>query len=85
MPTFEKHPFVARAPPVTLKPESEVFYLKATAEIFTSYEDYVRRLAHLRAKHWSCSLTGRSNLSFEEALQSERSAKEQIAKVRRCA
>jgi len=71
MPLLKNQPFKRLKPPTGLAPDSQVFYCKPTKEIFADYEDYYRRALLCNSLVWSCSITGRSGLTFEEALESE--------------
>ncbi|KAI1797797.1 chromatin remodeling complex protein [Ganoderma leucocontextum] len=53
-------------------PSREVFYLAETGEIFDTYEAYVARMSFYRLKHFQCEVTGKSNLDYFQALESER-------------
>ncbi|KAK9860443.1 hypothetical protein WJX84_001872 [Apatococcus fuscideae] len=63
---------------------AEVFVVRFTGELFTSYEDYARALKLYRTRDWVCQLTGRSGLSYEEALVSEQRSRTLIAKFPAC-
>ena len=81
MPLFNKHPFVARAPPINLKPDQTVFHVKESGEVFVSYEEYMQRKNHIKSKEWTCELTGSSGLSFSEARESENDARLMLDQV----
>ncbi|CAD6892302.1 unnamed protein product [Tilletia controversa] len=51
--------------------DPDVFYLAATGEIFPDYESYTTRLSFYNQRLFQCELTGRSGLTFFEALLSE--------------
>ena len=57
--------------------DPDVFYLAATGEVFPDFESYSSRLTFYNQKIFQCELTGRINLTYFEALKSER--KEAIA------
>ncbi|KAI8821869.1 uncharacterized protein EV422DRAFT_435696 [Fimicolochytrium jonesii] len=61
-----------------LHAQTEVWQIRCTGEIFTSYEDYVARYGFLRKRQFTCGKTGISNLTYEEALESERQAVKRI-------
>ncbi|ODM98981.1 Bromodomain adjacent to zinc finger domain protein 1A [Orchesella cincta] len=75
MPFFKRKPFVPNPPPSDLKGDEEVFFLRLTNEIFRDYDEYFAQVIQCNSLIWSCSLTGKSGLTFQEALESERSAK----------
>ncbi|KAF9581312.1 hypothetical protein BGW38_001714 [Lunasporangiospora selenospora] len=56
-----------------------VWVMRFTNEIFTDYEDYVNRYFFYLQKNWQCETTGKSGLSYEEALESEKKAKSAIS------
>jgi hypothetical protein len=47
-----------------------------------SCRDYLAQLAKLKQRVWTCSYTGKGNLTFEECLASEEKAKAQLQTVR---
>ncbi len=75
MPLLRKAPFVRAPPPSNLKPTDEVFFCEATKEAFIDYEEFFQRTILCNSLVWSCAVTGKSNLTFEEALESEEKAK----------
>ncbi|KAH9252174.1 hypothetical protein BASA81_009925 [Batrachochytrium salamandrivorans] len=56
-------------------PDYPVFYIDYTGEIFLTYDEYSTRVNLYRRKIWACEFTGKINLTFSEALESERRAK----------
>ncbi|KND02885.1 uncharacterized protein SPPG_01966 [Spizellomyces punctatus DAOM BR117] len=56
----------------------EVWQVRTTGEIFQNYEDYVARYNFLRKKQFACAKTGRSNLTYEDALISEQEATRRV-------
>ena len=75
MPLLRKAPFELAKPPASLKPTDEVFFCEATKEAFTDYEEFFQRTILCNSLVWSCAVTGKSNLTFEEALESEEKAR----------
>lgn len=64
--------------PDDIGPTTEVFYVPSTNEIFLEYNDYFDRMIQLNSACWICTITGKSGLTYDEALQSENTAMEQI-------
>ena len=75
MPLLRKAPFERAKPPASLKLTDEVFFCEATKEVFTDYEEFFQRTILCNSLVWSCAVTGKSNLTFEEALESEEKAR----------
>ena len=48
---------------------------------FRNYEEYFERQITLDTEVWSCSISGKSNLTFDEAVESEESAREILKSV----
>ncbi|PNH06118.1 Tyrosine-protein kinase BAZ1B [Tetrabaena socialis] len=44
------------------------------ARVFADYEEYLAKLSEYRSRQWTCSFSGRSGLSYEEALESEQAS-----------
>ncbi|KAJ3162435.1 hypothetical protein HDU86_004916 [Geranomyces michiganensis] len=57
-----------------LHTQMEVWQVRSTGEIFTNYDDYIARYSFLRKRQFSCAKTGKTNLTYEEALASEQQA-----------
>jgi len=83
MPLLRKQPFERVKPPTGLKAEDECFHCEATNEVFTDYEAFFDRTILCNSLVWSCSLTGKSNLTYEEAIESEEKAKKRISNLPR--
>ncbi|XP_064104311.1 bromodomain adjacent to zinc finger domain protein 1A-like [Macrobrachium nipponense] len=81
MPLLNKKPFIRREPPPNLQDTDTVFYSDITNEVFTDYEDYWARLVLCHAMVWTCELTGRPNLTYAEAVESENRARKCLANV----
>ncbi|KAI1318638.1 hypothetical protein EDD11_006139 [Mortierella claussenii] len=56
-----------------------VYMMRLTNEIFTTYEDYINRFFFYRQKTWQCETTGKSGLTYEQALESEQKEKSMVA------
>ncbi|KAM6202836.1 bromodomain adjacent to zinc finger domain protein 1A [Rhynchocyon petersi] len=78
MPLLHRKPFVRQKPPPDLRPEEEVFYCKVTNEIFRHYDDFFERTILCNSLVWSCAVTGRPGLTYQEALESEKKAKQNL-------
>ncbi|XP_050295033.1 bromodomain adjacent to zinc finger domain protein 1A isoform X2 [Anthonomus grandis grandis] len=74
MPLLRKQLFEKQEAPVFLRDEEEVFYCEITNEIFREYHDFSERMFLCNSMVWTCALTGKSNLTYEEAVQSEQDA-----------
>uniref|UniRef100_A0AAG5DLK4 Bromodomain adjacent to zinc finger domain protein 1A n=1 Tax=Anopheles atroparvus TaxID=41427 RepID=A0AAG5DLK4_ANOAO len=75
MPLLRRQAFQKASGSELLKDGDEVFYCEPTGEIFSSYEDYFHRVMLISSMVWSCALTGRPNLTYAEALESEKAAR----------
>lgn len=78
MPLVKRKPVELLPPPAASGSEDpDVFYLSATGEVFADFETYSNRISFYNQKIFQCELTGRINLTYFEAVKSER--KEAIA------
>ncbi|KAI4893977.1 hypothetical protein NFI96_015495 [Prochilodus magdalenae] len=75
MPLLHKKPFVRQKPPADLKPDEEVFLCKVTHEIFRNYDEFFERTILCNSLVWSCAVTGKPGLTYQEALESEKKAR----------
>ena len=81
MPLLRKQPFVKSQPPAGLKPEDEVFFCETTKEVFQDYEAFFERTILCNSLVWSCSVTGKGNLTYEEAAESEKKSRKKISNL----
>jgi hypothetical protein len=51
-----------------------VFVVKATGEVFRTYEAYLKQMELYRQAVWSCRYSGKGGLALEEAQEAERKA-----------
>lgn len=79
MPLLRRQPFHREKPPPNLNPDEEVFLCKLTNEIFRDYEKFFERVILCNSLVWSCAITGRSGLTYQEAEESEEKALKQLA------
>lgn len=56
------------------KQNAEVFYDEGTGFMFTEYEKYLDHVALQAKPIWTCRFTGKSDLTYSQALQSEKEA-----------
>ena len=66
-------------PPRRIDGEEYYWVNRFTNEVFTSYEKYITRMELYQSQIWSCRLSGKSNLTYEQALQSEEEVLETIS------
>ncbi|CAI0430908.1 unnamed protein product [Linum tenue] len=78
MPLLKKTPFPLVEPPEDLEPKDLVYQVRYTKEIFHDYQEYVNRINLYRQRIWTCKISGKANLTYEEALVSERLATEKV-------
>ncbi|KAK4353537.1 hypothetical protein RND71_025731 [Anisodus tanguticus] len=80
MPLYKRKPFALVEKPKDLKPNELVFQVRFTKEIFRDYGEHLRRINLYRHRVWTCKLTGKNYLTYEEALVSEKKAAEEVQK-----
>lgn len=80
MPLLKRKPFSLLEPPNDLQPRETVFQVRFTKEIFRDYQEYLKRINLYRQRIWTCKVTGKTNLTYEEALVSEQRAAEKVQK-----
>eukprot|EP00850_Spirogloea_muscicola_P025590 SM003599S13201 [mRNA] locus=s3599:226:1061:+ [translate_table: standard] len=71
MPLYKRKPYPPAPPVPGARPDEELFVIRYTGEAFRSYEEYLARVALYRERAWACKHSGRTGLTFEEALASE--------------
>ncbi|NWU94746.1 BAZ1A protein, partial [Upupa epops] len=75
MPLLHRKPFVRVKPPTDLRPDERVFHCKVTNEVFRNYDAFFERTILCNSLVWSCAVTGKPGLTYQEALESERKAR----------
>ncbi|KAI3435422.1 uncharacterized protein J3R85_006019 [Psidium guajava] len=78
MPLYKRKPFSLVEVPNDLDPKELVFQIRFTKEIFRDYQGYLNRINLYRQRLWTCKISGKSNLTYEEALVSEKHAIEKV-------
>ncbi|XP_075149070.1 ATP-dependent chromatin assembly factor large subunit [Haematobia irritans] len=68
----------------TFHDNEDVFFCEVTKEIFKEYEDYFRHVMAINSTVWQCEATGRDNLTYAEALKSERRARKKMELFKDC-
>ena len=58
--------------------QDECYMMRATGELFTDYEEYLTTLFSYQARQWSCSISGKGKLTYEEAQLSEKNAQRRV-------
>ncbi|GJN21326.1 hypothetical protein PR202_gb08792 [Eleusine coracana subsp. coracana] len=89
MPLLKRKPFSLLEPPKDLDPKEKIFQIRFTKEIFRDYQypfcmtilEYLKQVNLYRQRLWTCKVSGKSNLTFEEALVSEHNAMEKAQKL----
>ncbi|KAL3901665.1 MAG: hypothetical protein SGCHY_000440 [Lobulomycetales sp.] len=72
MPLLGKTSFALAPVPVVDSVKSPVWQIACTGEIFKDYAEYATRVQMYKHKRWTCELSGKTNLTYAEALASEK-------------
>ncbi|XP_077296787.1 ATP-dependent chromatin assembly factor large subunit isoform X2 [Arctopsyche grandis] len=78
MPLLRRRPFARNRACERLPDHQEVFHCEITDEIFQDYEEYCERIILVNSMVWSCEMTGTPNLTYAEALDSEKKARKSL-------
>ncbi|KAK0152886.1 Bromodomain adjacent to zinc finger domain protein 1A [Merluccius polli] len=78
MPLLHRKPFQRQPPPPGLRAQEEVFLCKITHEVFRTYDEFFERTILCNSLVWSCALTGKASLTYLEAVESERRARQSL-------
>lgn len=81
MPLLKRKSFSLVEPPQDLEPHELVYQVRFTKEIFRNYHEYLNRVNLYRNRVWMCKSTGKTNLTYEEALVSEKHAVEKLQEL----
>ena len=63
------------------RPDDEIFYCEATKEVFRDYEEFFQRTILCNSLVWSCSITGKAGLTYEEAVDCEKKARSEAVEL----
>lgn len=75
---LHRKPFSRTPPPADLQPAERLFYCRVTNEVFRDYDEFFERTILCNSLVWSCSFTGKSGLTYQEALESEKKVKKSL-------
>lgn len=75
---FKRKPIRYLAHPRIDDQESDVWVISESNEIFTSYDAYLERMDFFKSKRFTCEVSGRSGLTFFDALRSEQAGSREI-------
>ncbi|KAL4721603.1 hypothetical protein ACJJTC_002900, partial [Scirpophaga incertulas] len=78
MPLLKRKAFEKSTASEYLRDDDEVFHCEITDEIFKDYEEYCERIILVNSMVWTCEMTGKNNLTYAEALESEKAARKQL-------
>ncbi|XP_056401374.1 bromodomain adjacent to zinc finger domain protein 1A [Hyla sarda] len=78
MPLLHHKPFTRTPPPADMEPAERLFYCRVTNEVFRDYDMFFERTILCNSLVWSCSFTGKSGLTYQEALESEKKVKKSL-------
>ncbi|XP_014297529.1 bromodomain adjacent to zinc finger domain protein 1A isoform X3 [Microplitis demolitor] len=78
MPYLRKKPFQRLHVSSDYKDDDEVFHCEVTNEVFKDYNEYCERIILCNSTIWSCSITGKTNMTYEEAVACEENAKKSL-------
>ncbi|CAN8236932.1 unnamed protein product [Cochlearia groenlandica] len=74
MPLLKQSSHKLLDPPKDLEPQELVYQVRFTKEIFKDYQLYLKRIDLYRKRVWTCKSTGKTGLTYEDALESEKVA-----------
>ncbi|CAH2094856.1 unnamed protein product [Euphydryas editha] len=78
MPLLKRKAFEKSTVSEYLRDDDEVFHCEITDEIFKDYEEYCERIILVNSMVWTCEMTGKNNLTYSEALESEKAARRSL-------
>ncbi|KAM3959359.1 ATP-dependent chromatin assembly factor large subunit [Aphomia sociella] len=78
MPLLKRKAFEKSTVSEYLRDDDEVFHCEITDEIFKDYEEYCERIILVNSMVWTCEMTGKNNLTYAEALDSEKAARRSL-------
>ncbi|KAF1990995.1 hypothetical protein K402DRAFT_168687 [Aulographum hederae CBS 113979] len=68
---IKRKPVQLRSPPHILSDNDEIWTIEQTGEMFTDYDSYLNRREFYMQRKFTCEITGHSNLTFFDAMDSE--------------
>jgi hypothetical protein len=82
MPLLKRREWMKITSPTDMKASDEVFVVRFTGEVFRDYDSYLTAMHKYMSRQWQCKFTGKSNLTFLEALEEERKSAELLKEVK---
>eukprot|EP00123_Amoebidium_parasiticum_P017423 comp23846_c0_seq1/m.41656 comp23846_c0_seq1/g.41656 ORF comp23846_c0_seq1/g.41656 comp23846_c0_seq1/m.41656 type:complete len:1033 (-) comp23846_c0_seq1:12-3110(-) len=78
MPLYKRTEWQPKPHPKGIEQDDLVFHIPYTGEVFLEYEDYIERVETYAEPEWSCCLTGKKNLTLQQAMDSEKAAGQKL-------
>ncbi|PNS15948.1 hypothetical protein CAC42_4349 [Sphaceloma murrayae] len=78
---YKRKPIAYVEPPSNLHGETEVWTMRGSDEVFTSYDSYLERFDYYSQRNFTDAVNGRSNMTFFEALESENTSSGDIERT----
>ncbi|CAK9215864.1 unnamed protein product [Sphagnum troendelagicum] len=78
MPLYKRKLYTLMKPPKDLKLDEQLFQVRFTKEIFRQYLEYLSCMKLYQRRVWTCKVSGKFNLTYEEAIVSEHKANEKV-------
>ncbi|DBA80639.1 TPA: hypothetical protein ACH3X1_007887 [Trebouxia sp. C0004] len=75
MPALNEQAYELAKPECQVQRTDQVFLIRFTGEVFPEYELYLGKLNFYRQRQWSCQVTGKHGLTYEEAATSEQKSR----------
>ncbi|KAH7354196.1 hypothetical protein B0T11DRAFT_125249 [Plectosphaerella cucumerina] len=75
---FKRKPVRFSSPSGVKDDNTEVWHIPQTGEIFGHYDDFLAKMDFYKQRRFNCQISGRSGLTFFEALKSELAGAEEV-------
>ncbi|KAF2150125.1 hypothetical protein K461DRAFT_40377 [Myriangium duriaei CBS 260.36] len=78
---YKRKPISYAAPPGKLDDNTQIWAMRGSDEIFTSYEAYLERYDFYSQRHFTDAVNGKTGMTFFEALESENTSQGDIERI----
>ncbi|KAI7690064.1 Bromodomain adjacent to zinc finger domain protein 1A, partial [Sarcoptes scabiei] len=81
MPLLGKEPFPLKSLPKDVSLNDQIFFSEITKEPFFSYDEFYERHSLYNSLLWTCSVTGKTGLTYLQALKSESDSRNLLSTI----
>lgn len=78
---YKRKPITYAEPPANIEPNTEIWFMRGSNEVFTSYEAYLERYDFYAQKQFTDAVNGKTGMTYFKALESESTSANDIERI----